>query len=458
MVDKWLWSKRRLLVFSGIVFVILGAYKTLQHITFNTYAYDLGIRSSILYNIAFGGRVWDSLHSLHGFSGHFHPVSFVLAGLYRIWPNALLLCLLQALAVALGLFLLIKLLEGWVKDRRKHLVIIALFLANPFLHHALCFDFHPEIFAIPLVLLFFYLFKTNRAWWALLPGFALLTLKEDMGLVLLALGIYALVKRRWVLGSVMAVIGLMWLPLVLFWILPVFRSPGQSELISAHYASLGSSAAEIIGSILRRPWLLITQTFGQPQKLLTVALLVASVGAFALTRWETALILPLLLAHLLSDGEHQSSLTYQYSAGILPLLFFASIKGIRRINAPVIWILAGLAIPALVLRFPNPFKLGINLNRSLQTHRLIERIPADACISVSNNLAPHLVNRKDVVLYPRIEDADYVLIDLEGNIYPAEWETRYEDACRLATGYDTLAAQDGLLLLKHERLKESPPD
>lgn len=458
MVNKSFWSKRRLLVFSGIVFVILGTYKTLQHLTFNTYAYDLGIRASILYNVAFGGRVWDSLHSFHGFSGHFHPISFLLAGLYRLWPNALLLCLLQALAVALGLFFLIKLLEGWVKDSRKHLVIIALFLANPFLHHVLRFDFHPEVFAIPLVLGFFYLFETDKTWWALLPALALLTLKEEMGLVLLALGIYALAKRKWIQGTLMTAIGIAWLPFVLFIVLPCFRAPGQGELISAHYASLGSNAAEIISSILRRPWIILTQTFGQPGKLLTVALLAASVGALALTRWEAALILPLLLAHLLSDGPHQSSLTYQYSAGVLPLLFFASIKGIRRIKLPVALILAGLAIPALVLRFPNPFKLGVDFQRTASIYRSIERIPADASLSVSNNLAPHLVNRKDVVLYPQIEDADYVLIDLEGNIYPAEWESRYEDACRLTTGYDTLAAQDGLLLLKHERLKESPPD
>jgi len=454
MVNKSFWSKRRLLVFSGIVFLILGAYKTLQHLTFNTYAYDLGIRASILYNVAFRGRVWDSLHSLHGFSGHFHPVSFLLAGLYRLWPNALLLCVLQALAVSLGLFFLVKLLERKVEDRRKHLPLIALFLINPFLHHALCFDFHPEIFAIPLVLLFFYLFETDRAWWALLPAFALLTLKEDMGLMLLALGIYALVKRRWVLGSVMAVIGLVWLPLVLFWILPVFRSPGQGELISAHYASLGSNAAEIITTILHRPWILVTQTFGRPQKLLTVALLVASVGAFALTRWEAALVISLLLAHLLSDGPHQSSLTCQYSAGILPLLFFASIKGIRRIKVPVIWILAGLAIPAVVLRFPNPFKMGVDFQRTASIYRSIERIPADASLSVSNNLAPHLVNRKEVALYPRIGDADYVLVDLEGNIYPAQWETRYEDARRLTRGYDILTAQDGLLLLKLKKTQE----
>lgn len=448
-------SRSRPFIFTGVVFVVLSVYKTFQHLSFNTYAYDLGIRASVLYNIAFHGRVWDSLHWLHGFSGHFHPVSFLLAGLYRLWPDALHLCILQALAVALGLLILVKLLELKVPDRRKQLVIIALYLINPFLHHVLSFDFHPEIFALPLVLCFFYLFETDRTWWALIPAFALLTLKEDMGLVLLALGIYALVKRKWVAGSLMTVIGLIWLPLVLFVILPVFRSPGQGELVSLHYAGLGSSAGEIILTILRQPWIIFTQTFGQPQKLLTVALLVASVGALALTRWEAALVLPLLLAHLLSDGPHQSSLTYQYSAGILPLLLFATVKGVKRIRIPVLYILLALAIPAVILRFPDPFKMGLDFKRAAYIHRLTKTIPPDASVSVCNNLAPHLVNRKEVVLYPRIEDADYVLVDLEGNIYPAEWDSRYEDVRRLTRAYDTLAAEEGLLVLRHKRLKNA---
>jgi len=438
----------RALTFSGIVFAALGVYKAFQHLTFNTYAYDLGIRASILYNIAFHGEVWDSLHGFHGFSGHFHPVSFVLAGLYRLWPNALHLCILQALAVALGLLFLIKLLERKVEDRRKHLVVIALFLINPFLHHVLSFDFHPEIFALPLALLFFYLFETEKGWWAAIPAFALLTLKEDMGLVLLALGIYVLVKRRWVLGTLMTVVGLAWLPFVLFVVLPAFRTVGQGELISLHYASLGSSAGEIIQTILRRPWILITQTFGQPAKLLTVALLLASVGAFALSRWEVVLVIPLLLAHLLSDGPKQSALIYQYSAGMLPLLFFAAIKGIRRVKIPVAWILAALAIPAVVLLFPNPFKMGVDCHRSLATHQLIKNIPPDASVCASNNLAPHLTDREDASLYPKIDDAEYVLVDLEGNIYPACWKNRYPEFQDSTSGYDTLVYDDGLVLLK----------
>jgi uncharacterized membrane protein len=262
------------------------------------------------------------------------------------------------------------------------------------------------------------------------------------------LGIYALAKRKWIQGPLMSVIGGAWLAFVLFVILPSFRAAGQTELISLHYAGLGSSAAEIIASILHRPWIIFTQTFGQPQKLLTIALLAASVGALALTRWEAALVLPLLLAHLLSNGPHQSSLAYQYSAGILPLLFFAAVKGAKRIRIPVLYILLVLAIPAVVLRFPNPFKMGLDLKRAAYIHRLTKKIPPDASVSVSNNLAPHLVNRNEVTLYPRIENADYVLVDLEGNIYPAEWDSRYEDARRLTQGYDTLYSQDGLLLLR----------
>lgn len=434
--------------YSAIAFAVLGLYKTIQHLSFNTYAYDLGIRASILYNIAFHGRVWDSLHGLHGFSGHFHPVSFLLAGLYRLWPSALHLCLLQALAVSLGLFFLIKLLELKVPDRRKQLVIVSLYLFNPFLHHVLAFDFHPEIFAVPLVLMFFYLFETDRSWLSTLPAFALLTLKEDMGLVLLALGIYALAERKWIPGAVMTIVGLCWLPFVLFLVLPVFRTSGQAELINLHYGSLGASASQIISNLLNRPWIIISNTFGQPRKLLAVALLVASVGAFALTRWEASLVIPLLLAHLLSDGPRQSSLLLQYSAGIIPLLIYASASAVRKIKLLPLCIVAALALPAIILRFPNPFKSGIDLPRTVLTHGLISRIPDNASVTVSNNLAPHLVNRPEVNLYPELVGSRYLLVDLEGNIYPASWEDRYRDFTYITSDYDTLSFIDGLVLLK----------
>lgn len=448
MNDRRNWSNCNLWLFTGIVFAVLALYKTFQHLTFNTQAYDLGIRASILYNIAFQGRVWDSLHSLHGFSGHFHPVSFFLAGFYRLWPNPLFLCLAQAAAVSAGLMFFLLLMKRLVEDKRKHLPLLGFYLVNPFLHNVLVHDFHPEIFAIPLVLGFFLLLDRDKSWLAALPAFALLTLKEDMGLVLFALGVYALVRKRWILGGLMAVIGLVWLPLALLVIIPRFQAPGQTGLLLLHYQSLGSDPGGIISTLLSRPWLVLTQVLARPQTLLTIALLTASVGAFALTRWEAALVLPILAAQLVSDHPHQMALTWQYSAGVLPFLFFASLRGVTRIRPWFLYLALVLAVPAIILRVPVPVSWQVKPNRITEIYALMSRIPRNASLSVSNNLAPHLVNRKDVVLYPRIEEARYVMVDLEGNIYPAPWRTRYEDLRKLTEGYDTLASYNGLVLLK----------
>lgn len=446
-MNKSSWSNRKLWGFTGIVFAILASYKALQHFSFNTQAYDLGIRSSILYNIAFHGRVWDSLHSQHGFSGHFHPVSFLLAGFYRLWPDPFLLCLAQAAAVSAGLLLFIILMRRLVADERMYLALIGFYLVNPFLHNVLAYDFHPEVFAIPLVPGFFLLMEHDKPWLAALPAFALLALKEDMGLVLFSLGLYALAKRRWATGGLMSAIGLVWLPLALLVIIPGFQTAGQGELVSLHYQTLGSNSAEIISTLLRRPWLVFTQIFARPQTLLTIALLAASVGVFALARWEAALVLPVLAAHLISDHPHQMALAWQYSAGILPILFFASLRGAARIKPWLLYLALALAVPAVILRFPSPVSWKVAPARIPQIYKLMSMIPRDSSVSVSNNLAPHLVNRVDARLYPRIEGARYVLVDLEGNIYPAGWNSRYETLRESTSGYDTLESKDGLLLL-----------
>jgi uncharacterized membrane protein len=248
----------------------------------------------------------------------------------------------------------------------------------------------------------------------------------------------------------MAVVGLSWLLFVLTVVIRQFQWPGQAALISLHYQSLGSNGGEIIGTLLKKPWLVLTQVFARPETLVTIALLAASVGSIALARWEALLVLPLLFAQLVSDYPHQIALTWQYSAGILPLLFFSVIKASEKVRARMVWVLAVLAVPAIVMRFPNPFLQGIHPERIRDTYRVIERIPDTASVSVSNNLAPHLVNRRNVMLYPEIDDARYILVDLEANIYPAAWNSRYEELEELSAGYRRLYSEKGLVLLERK--------
>ncbi len=437
---------------ASALWAALSAYKVAQHLTFNTGAFDLGFRASILYNIAFHGRIWNSLTTGHGFSGHFHPISLALAPLYRVFPSPLLLSVMAAGSVAASFFLYLELADRNGLDRWRMAALAAMFLINPFLHQVLARDFHPEIFAIPLGLLFFVLLDSGRTALATLTALSLLTLKEDMGLLVLALGLDALFRKRWSAGILLTVVGVVWLPLTLLVIMPHFQTAGAAELLSFHYQVLGSSAREVLSEVVSKPWLVVNQVFGRSRTMLTLVLLAASAWP-AIIRPESMLALPLLFAHLASDYPHQMDLTWQYSAGILPLLFYATIKGARRLTSPWFWLLIIPAIPAAILRFPDPFPEGVDVAKVRARRALIEMVPSGASISVSNGLASHLVNRPEVVLYPRIGGSEFVLVDLEGNIYPAGWVSRMQDFQDSTSAYQLQAEEQGVFLLRRRRIE-----
>jgi hypothetical protein len=103
--------------------------------------------------------------------------------------------------------------------------------------------------------------------------------------------------------------------------------------------------------------------------------------------------------------------------------------------------------------------------------RFIDMIPSDASVSAQSKLPPHMSHREHIYLFPYADTtADYVLLDVNGDIYPFFHSTPYADEPAqghfeagyqgygdyisevkrvLASGqYGVAAAQDGYLLLK----------
>jgi uncharacterized membrane protein len=83
---------------------------------------------------------------------------------------------------------------------------------------------------------------------------------------------------------------------------------------------------------------------------------------------------------------------------------------------------------------------------------LVARIPPAASVTAQSDLAPHLSNRRRVYLFPdQALAADYVLLDVTGNIFPYDDPRPYVAQVRAVLGsglYRLAAAQDGYLLLQ----------
>ncbi len=104
-----------------------------------------------------------------------------------------------------------------------------------------------------------------------------------------------------------------------------------------------------------------------------------------------------------------------------------------------------------------PFAQGfvwpqVTAHTTLAQH-FIDMIPSDASVSAQSDLVPHMSHRNSIYLFPYgDESADYVFLDVTGNIYPSFDEFYYINQVKqvlVGGNYGVVAAQDGYLLLKH---------
>jgi len=75
--------------------------------------------------------------------------------------------------------------------------------------------------------------------------------------------------------------------------------------------------------------------------------------------------------------------------------------------------------------------------------KLIEQIPADASVSVTNRMAPHLSNRAEVWRYRDKKQVEYLMLDTRD----MKGRSRKQHVDRLAAGKLELLAKDGTFQL-----------
>jgi uncharacterized membrane protein len=132
---------------------------------------------------------------------------------------------------------------------------------------------------------------------------------------------------------------------------------------------------------------------------------------------------PDLAINLLSNQSHQTTLQYQYTAGILPFLVVATIFGAARFKRRRIelslWVLACAA--ALAVFSPLSSVVGDvrALGSPLAAARAhaVDLIPAGVPLSASNQLAGHLSERRHIYLFPLVGESRWIAVDANDTTY-----------------------------------------
>lgn len=444
---------------------------TLQrYAAFEARALDLGNLNQAIWNTAHGN--WFHLTNQDGtvnrLSLHVEPILLPIAALYRLYPQPTLLLVIQAVVVALGALPLFALARHKLHSAWAALVFALAYLLNPTIQAANWLEFHPITLAPTFLLAAFYFLVVDRPGWFALFALLAASCKEEVSLLVFMLGLYALVverRPRW--GLITMALALVWAYLAVFVIQNRFAA---GNIHWGRYGYLGETPAAMATALLTRPdrvWaqLAAAQAGAYLWKLLWPT------GLLALLAPEVLLLaLPSLAVNLLADFPpmHQVH-TLIYAAPIVPFVSAAAVMGLARLRdrlerraawgSKIVPVAAGvILVLALVDQRLHGYLPGSGNYLALRVtdhHRraaaIIAQIPPDAKVSAQDRLNPHVSGRETIYIFPRIEDADTVLLDVTGPAWPQHPSDLRATVDELLTGgFGVAAADDGYLLLRRD--------
>src|SRR5205085_3750259 len=187
------------------------------------------------------------------------------------------------------------------------------------LQEALVFDFHEIAFAIPLIAFAIERIDAGRFAAATVAIALLVTVKEDLPLLVAFFGIFVAVKGRRALGAAIAAYGVAAYLLITKVAMPHFAGPGHGFAYWS-YDQLGPDLPSALWQMVRHPWATV-QLFVTPG--VKWHTLLAIFAPFLFLPFGSSLILltvPLLSERFFSSGHQYWVIGYHYSATIAPIL------------------------------------------------------------------------------------------------------------------------------------------
>lgn len=455
--------------------------------------YSFGSRSLDLGNM--DQSIWNTLHgrpfhqtnqpgATNRLSLHVEPILLPISLLYLIYSGPEILFLVQSIIVALGALPVFALARFKLHSDTLALIFALVYLMFPAIQGATLLDFHAVTLAPPFLLAAFYMLETRRS--GLFALFAILAAacKEDMTLLVMMLGFYALfINRQYRLGLLTVGLCAAWAFVAVFVIPPAFA--GTENIHWDRYGHLGDSPLNIVLNFFLQPQLVLDH-LQKVQALDYLRLLLTPTAFTALLNPVTLLLaLPSLGINLLSSfPPMQRANSLIYAAPIVPSILISSIYGVANLKrilaritppAPRPTLLFNSFVGLLVLtcsfgyhHFYGYFPGGGQFrgweevtDHHRRAERIFAQIPPEAALSAHDRLNPHVSQRETLYIFDRIEDADHIVLDITEDSWPLHpVELRYKVDQFLEGDFGIVDAFDGYLLLAKNRpdLPKELPD
>jgi uncharacterized membrane protein len=357
-------------------------------------------------------------------AGHADPILVLLAPFWMLAPSPLTLAAVQIAACAMGALPVFWLARRHLGSERSAGLLALSYLSYPWLAWAALDAVHPVTVAVPLLLYAIWFLDSHRLW--AFAGCAILVAAsgELMGLPLAGLGLWywhAHGRRR--AGLVIAGAGFAWSLIAVKVIVPYFQG-GDSPFYS-YYESVGGSPEGVLRTLFTDPDKIASALVTGADLGYVVALAVPLAGLFVLTPGLALSALPQLAANGLSSITAAMDPRSHHVSGILAFLIAGSVLGIARLPsarhvktaAAVLVLCVGSSLllgpwPGLPARdrlWPDDIPTVDNVEA---LRNAVASIPDGVAVAATNKAGSHLSARKEFFSIPRIENAEWVVIDM----------------------------------------------
>lgn len=372
---------------------------------YGTPAFDFGIFDQGVWLLS---RFKDPFVTVMGrnlFGDHMSLILCLVAPLYWIYPHGSSLLVLQSIAIALGavpIFLIVRHFRGGVVVATG---LAGAYLLNPAVQQITLEGFHPECF-LPFFLgmALYAAISWKRGLLVCMLALALLV-KEDVGLIVVPIGLWVTFRRDRRLGLGIAATGAVWsivMPLAVMPAILGFFSPSDQGKIP-----FGGVSGFIHTLAPAKMWHYLTAQ-GRPFYVWQMLIPTSFTFLFAPEIAATASVA--LAGNLLSLDPYEQQIVYHYSLAPEVILIVGSAFAIARWRNKVLQWMATAAVvscsvTACLLWGALPWSdhppiVPAPSTQTQANNLLVSMVPPDAVVSADTYFVAHLDDRTQVYLWP----------------------------------------------------------
>lgn len=432
------WAGVSILV-SAVALVAFVRLVTLRWDSYETNAFDLAFFDQIIFNTSQGGWFETSFVPYNFAGQHLEPILVAYAPSYWLGGGPYFLMVSQAVVVAAAAIPLHFAAARVGGHPAVGFAAVVAFLANPYLHRAIAFDFHPEVMVALPAFIAAWAVVSGRSSVAVVASLATLLFKEDAVFVALALAGVMVVRGYRREGAITAGVAVAYALLAVFVVMPLIRGGEPSDLVERYGYLLPDGGLAPTAELAVVPFR-VARELVSPGHAVTAGLFLASSAAVAVWRpWYLLALVPGLALALLSTHAPQRELELHYAAGLVPVAVLTGVLAVGQLRIPAVARAALLAGPPLIaMVLLNPLADGHGGRPSPEHRRALASalamIPADegVVVSAQSGILPRLSQRREAYEFPGgSEQADWIVVDRYG----------FRSTQSLAAGFDAELAE-----------------